>query len=87
MKSKENQLADKKLEPGRFAEGPRSPGLSCPPPQGASKKLVTAESLEVIESKQRGTTSACCIFHRFGEKSRGVRRLRKYFNKQSVLEF
>jgi hypothetical protein len=54
MKSEENQLADKKLEPGRFAEGPRSPGLSCPPPQGASKKLVTAESLEVIESKQWG---------------------------------
>jgi hypothetical protein len=24
---------DKKKEPGRFAEGPRYPGLSCPPPQ------------------------------------------------------
>jgi hypothetical protein len=25
--------AKKKIEPGRSAEGPRDPGLSCPPPQ------------------------------------------------------
>jgi hypothetical protein len=25
--------AQEKKEPGRFAEGPRYPGLSCPPPQ------------------------------------------------------
>jgi hypothetical protein len=25
--------AEKKIEPGHSAEGPRDPGLSCPPPQ------------------------------------------------------
>src|SRR6202023_2573635 len=38
--------AQLKIEPGRFAEGPRSPGLSCPPPQCASKKLVTQETFK-----------------------------------------
>jgi len=53
---------NKKIEPGRFAEGPRSPGLSCPPPQCASKKLVTAEKFQAWNSQQWGTTSACQIF-------------------------
>jgi hypothetical protein len=51
-----NRDADraKKIEPGRFAEGPRNPGLSCPPPQCASKK----SGQPAVE----GTTSACRIF-------------------------
>jgi len=46
-----------KIEPGRFAEGPRSPGLSCPPPQCASKKLVTAEKRSSLDSQQLGANT------------------------------
>jgi len=51
-----NRGADrnKKIEPGHFAEGPRSPGLSCPPPQGASKKPDTAENFQAWDSQQLG---------------------------------
>jgi len=34
------RMATRKQCRGSFAEGPRHPGLSCPPPQWASKKLV-----------------------------------------------
>jgi hypothetical protein len=35
-----DQAAERKKCRGSFAEGPRHPGLSCPPPQWANKKLV-----------------------------------------------
>ncbi len=31
--SEEEKMELKKKQPGRSAEGPRDPGLSCPPPQ------------------------------------------------------
>ena len=41
--------------PGRSAEGPRYPGLSCPPPQGAGKKLV--KTLRQIHTANNLATS------------------------------
>jgi hypothetical protein len=35
-----SRLLNEKKCRGSFAEGPRHPGLSCPPPQWANKKLV-----------------------------------------------
>jgi hypothetical protein len=32
-KKRRKKNGAEKQEPGRFAEGPRHPGLSCPPPQ------------------------------------------------------
>ncbi len=40
VKNEGKNAAEEKKQPGLSAEGPRDPGLSCPPPQCASKKLV-----------------------------------------------
>jgi len=61
-----------KIEPGRFAEGPRSPGLSCPPPQCASKKLVTEENFQAWTASGRRTSICLPNFRYAGEKLRSV---------------
>jgi hypothetical protein len=33
IEEKREKDEEKKIEPGHSAEGPRDPGLSCPPPQ------------------------------------------------------
>jgi hypothetical protein len=56
-----DRVLNEKTGPGRFAEGPRYPGRSCPPPQCASKKLV--EKLFAAGVRSPGS-SACGFFSR-----------------------